>query len=198
MHGISWLAEELCLDMVGYLVQLIINIGILLHMCHSSVWHMMWHHTVCQLPKRGGQHLPLTSRYPTEGANRFLWYIIFYQTKWCQEAGQQCSDCAMWWMIKGSIPSRDKKFFSLKCPDQLWHPPSLLFEGTTRSLSLRVKWLGYKVDHSPPSSAKAKNDWSYICDPYIPSWCGHRQLHLNLSIKRLHNNRSCDQTWTTT
>jgi len=70
----------------------------------------------------------------------------------------QCSDYAMCWMIQGSIPSRDKKFFSLKCPGQLWHPPSLLFEGTTGSLSVHVKCLGYKVDHSPPSSAKAKND----------------------------------------
>lgn len=100
------------------------------------VTHTMWHHAVCQLPKCGGQHLRLTlSHYPTEGASRFLGYIIFYQTKQCQEAGQQgqCRDCAMCWMIQGLIPSRNKKCFSLKCPDQLWHPPSLLFEGTTVS-----------------------------------------------------------------
>jgi hypothetical protein len=162
MHEISWLVEELCFYMVGYLVGLITNIGTLLHLCHSS----MWHHTVCQLPKCGGQHLPLISScYPTEGASRFLWYIIFYQTKRCQEARQhgQCSDCAMCWMIQGSIPSRDKKCFSLKCPDQLWHPPSLLFEGITGSLSLRVKWPGHKVDHSPPSSAKL---YTYLWPPH--------------------------------
>jgi hypothetical protein len=28
-------------------------------------------------------------------------------------------------------------------------------------LTLRIKWLGRKADHSPPSSAQIKNVWSY-------------------------------------
>jgi len=28
--------------------------------------------------------------------------------------------------------------------------------------SLEVKWLGCEADHSPPSTAKVKNAWSYI------------------------------------
>lgn len=164
MHWLSWLAEELCFHMVGYLVELITNIGTLLHVCHSSAWR----HTVCQLPKCGGQHLPLTSsRYPTETASRFLWHIIFYQTK-CQEARQrgQCGDCSVCWMIQGSIPSMDKKFVSLKCPDQLWLPPSLLFKGTTGSLSLRVKWLGHKVDlHLHLVPRLKMTEAIHVCDP---------------------------------
>jgi hypothetical protein len=34
------------------------------------------------------------------------------------------------WMIGGSSPSRGKEFFSSPpCPDRLWGPPSLLFNG---------------------------------------------------------------------
>jgi len=35
---------------------------------------------------------------------------------------------------------------------------------------LRGKMAGYEVDHSPPSSAKVKNEWSYTSTPLI---CHH-------------------------
>jgi hypothetical protein len=43
----------------------------------------------------------------------------------------------------------------------------------TGALSLGIKQLGHEADHSPPSSAKIKNVWSYTCTPqYIfMVWC---------------------------
>jgi hypothetical protein len=150
MHGISWLAEELCIHTDGYLVELIRHIGTLLHVCHCSVWHTMWHHTVCQLPNCGWQHLALTSsHYPTVGVSRFLSTKLNSVSRQVSMVSAVTMPCAAWYKVQ---------FFSLKCPAQLWHRSSLLFEGTTGSLSLRVKWPGHKVDRSPPSSAKAKND----------------------------------------
>jgi hypothetical protein len=42
-----------------------------------------------------------------------------------------------------------------------------------RAASLMVKWLGRLAVHSPPSSAKVKNAWSYIpTHPYVlMAWC---------------------------
>jgi hypothetical protein len=42
-----------------------------------------------------------------------------------------------------------------------------------RALSLGVKRLGREADHSPPSSAEVKNEWSYTSTPrYIfMAWC---------------------------
>jgi hypothetical protein len=41
------------------------------------------------------------------------------------------------------------------------------------ALSLGVKQLGHKADHSPPSSVRSKNTWSYTFTPqYIfMAWC---------------------------
>jgi hypothetical protein len=41
------------------------------------------------------------------------------------------------------------------------------------ALSLGVKRPGHEVDHSPPSSAKVKNAWSYTSTPqYVfMAWC---------------------------
>jgi hypothetical protein len=39
------------------------------------------------------------------------------------------------------------------------------------SLSLGVKWLGHKADHSPPSNAKIKECMElYLHSPNMPSW----------------------------
>jgi hypothetical protein len=65
----------------------------------------------------------------------------------------------MGWMIRGSSPRRGWEFFSSPPhPDWLKGPPSLLLPG---ALSLGVKQLGCETDHSPSSSAKVKNVWSY-------------------------------------
>jgi len=68
----------------------------------------------------------------------------------------------MGWTIGDSIPSRNKiSFSSPKHPDQLWIPPSLLFNDYLGSF-LEVKQPGHETDHSPPTIAEIKNEWNYI------------------------------------
>jgi len=50
------------------------------------------------------------------------------------------------------IPVEARDFPSPKCPDRLWGPPIPWVPGE--------KWPGRKVNHSPPSSAEVKNEWS--------------------------------------
>jgi hypothetical protein len=58
-----------------------------------------------------------------------------------------------------------KRFFSSSvCPDLLCSPHSLLFN-TYQSYFTGVKKLGHEVNHSPPSRAKVKNEWSYTSTP---------------------------------
>jgi hypothetical protein len=45
------------------------------------------------------------------------------------------------------------------------HPAS--YPMGIRSSSLGVKWPGREADHSPPSSAEVKNEWSYTSTPAI-------------------------------
>jgi hypothetical protein len=71
----------------------------------------------------------------------------------------------MGWIIHGLNPNRDNKFFySPKCPEQLWGPPSPLFNGYRGSF-LGIKQLGCAGDHLPPTSAEVKNEWSYNSAP---------------------------------
>jgi len=55
---------------------------------------------------------------------------------------------------------------SPKCPRRLWGPLSLLFSGN-RGYFPVVERSGCGVDHSPPSSAEFKNEWSYTSAPTI-------------------------------
>jgi hypothetical protein len=50
----------------------------------------------------------------------------------------------------------------------LWGPPSLLFSGY-RSFLPKIMWPGSEDDHSPPTNADVKNEWSYTSTPHIPS-----------------------------
>jgi hypothetical protein len=60
-----------------------------------------------------------------------------------------------------------RDFFSFpKRPDRLWGPPSLLFNGY-RGTFPEVKWPEREVNHSSPSSAEIKNEWSYTSAPHI-------------------------------
>ena len=62
---------------------------------------------------------------------------------------------------RGSNPSRSRRFcFSPKCPDWLWGPINLLFNRYQGYFS-PVKRLWHEADHSPPSSAKVKNELSH-------------------------------------
>jgi hypothetical protein len=48
--------------------------------------------------------------------------------------------------------------------------PATYFTGT-RVPSLRAMQPGREAHHSPPSSAKVKNEWSYTTTPqHMPSW----------------------------
>ena len=64
--------------------------------------------------------------------------------------------------------SRQEKEIPLfpKCPDRLWAPPSLILNGYP-GCNLGVKRPGREVYHSPPSSDKVKNEWSYTSAPPI-------------------------------
>jgi hypothetical protein len=47
------------------------------------------------------------------------------------------------------------------------------------ALSLRMRQLGCEADHSPPSSAEVKNDWSYTYTlPYVLMVCTGTTLPL--------------------
>jgi len=61
------------------------------------------------------------------------------------------------WMVRGSNPGRDKRFFSTpNRPHRSWGPPS----GQWGSFS-GVKRKGREVSHSAPCSAEVKNEWSF-------------------------------------
>jgi hypothetical protein len=66
----------------------------------------------------------------------------------------------MGWAIGGSNPDRVKGFISsANRPGQLWGPPSLILNRYRGSFQ-GVKRAGREVDHSPPSSAEVRNEWS--------------------------------------
>jgi len=78
-------------------------------------------------------------------------------------------------------PSRDKRFFNYpNCPDPLCSPPSLIIQQVLDVLSAAVKLLGHDVDHSPPSSAKVKNDCSYTSTP--PTYLFMACMGMTLSL----------------
>jgi hypothetical protein len=60
--------------------------------------------------------------------------------------------------IKGFFPFTNKPRVAKK-PNQ---PP---LQWVLEALSTGVKLLGHKADHSPPSSTKVKNAWSYTSTP---------------------------------
>jgi hypothetical protein len=57
------------------------------------------------------------------------------------------------------FPAGAKNFSSSLCPDRLWGPPSLLYNGYRGVLSPGVRARpGRDADHSPPSSAEVVNE----------------------------------------
>jgi hypothetical protein len=70
--------------------------------------------------------------------------------------------------------SRGKGFFSSPPrPDRLWGPPSIICNANLGVPTPRGKRLGCEPDRSPPSTAEAKNVWSYISTPQhvFKAWC---------------------------
>jgi hypothetical protein len=58
------------------------------------------------------------------------------------------------------FPRQARNFLLKGLPHELWDPSGLLFSGYHRLFPL-VKWPVHYNDHSPPSSVKLKNKWSY-------------------------------------
>jgi hypothetical protein len=70
-------------------------------------------------------------------------------------------------MVQGLNPGKGKIYFSSpNCLDWLWSPPSHLFNRHGSSF-MWVKRLGCDVNHSPPCSAKVKDELSYSCTPSV-------------------------------
>jgi hypothetical protein len=69
------------------------------------------------------------------------------------------------WIVVGA---RDF-YSSCQCPDWLWGPPNLLFNAYLGSFwgGGEVKQSEHEVNHSPPSRAKVKNEWSCTSTPHI-------------------------------
>jgi hypothetical protein len=65
----------------------------------------------------------------------------------------------------GSIPDRSKGFSSNLCPDRLWGPPSLLYNGYRGPFPGGKARPGRDADHSPPSSAEVVNEELYLLSP---------------------------------
>ena len=79
----------------------------------------------------------------------------------------QYMDWTSAWMVWGSNPGGDNRFFSSpKRPNRLLDPPSLLFNGYHGS-SPGVKHAVSQFNHSPPFSVEVKSEWSYTATPLI-------------------------------
>jgi hypothetical protein len=70
-----------------------------------------------------------------------------------------------------SILRKGKRFFSTPHhPDWLWSSPTLLSSRVSGALSLEAKQPDSETDHSPPSSAMAKNGEAILPLPHMASW----------------------------
>ena len=58
-------------------------------------------------------------------------------------------------------------FIVSKNPDPIWGTPRILFKWYRGSFVM-VKQLEREIDHSLPSSAEIKNEWSYTSTPPVP------------------------------
>jgi hypothetical protein len=70
----------------------------------------------------------------------------------------------------------------------LEHPEPPI-QSVSQTISQWVKWPGCEADHTPPSSAKVKNTWSYI--PISPSFFMASCMHNENFIQPLENVTWC-------
>jgi len=71
------------------------------------------------------------------------------------------------WMVWGSNPGRDKRFFcSPKLPDPFWDHATFYLRGTVSFQGLRG--LGCEVSHCYPSNYEVKVE-VYLCSSSMPS-----------------------------
>jgi len=75
----------------------------------------------------------------------------------------------MGWTVRG-LNTGGGEIFRI-CPDRLWGPPSLLYDGYL--VFSKVKWPGCGIDHPPLSSVKVKERVElHLYSPSGPSWPG--------------------------
>jgi hypothetical protein len=67
----------------------------------------------------------------------------------------------MSWIIRGSITGKTKRFSHLKNIQVSFNAHPASYTKGTRFLPPWVKQLGHKIDPSPASSTKVKNEWNY-------------------------------------
>jgi hypothetical protein len=72
----------------------------------------------------------------------------------------------------GSIPGGGKIFLIPTVSRSALGPTQPPNQWVLGPLSPGVKWPGHETDHSPPSSAKVKNDGAIPPLPNMLSWCG--------------------------
>jgi hypothetical protein len=56
-------------------------------------------------------------------------------------------------------------FFFWKTSELVLKLTQLPIQQVAKALSLGVKWPGHEAEHSQPSSAQVKNEWSYVSTP---------------------------------
>jgi len=108
-----------------------------------------------------------------------------------------CSDWAMGKVIRDSIPGRGKRFLSsLKCPDWLWGPSSLLFS-RYQGCSLGVEQPEELSWWLTSSGAKVKNGWSCISAHPVCLCVMHKDnfSSLTFTLCVLHSYCMAFRTW---
>jgi len=78
----------------------------------------------------------------------------------------------------------ERDFFSSECADRLWSPPSLIHNGYRGSFPV-MKQPGHEVSHSPPFSAKVKNEEDYTYTSLI--WHGQGKLYVYPYLQFLYH-----------
>jgi hypothetical protein len=76
------------------------------------------------------------------------------------------------WTAGVRFPAGARPFSSPQSPDELWGPPSLLYNGYPGRFGRGggVKRPGREADHAPPYSAEVKNGGTIIPLPHMSSW----------------------------
>jgi len=104
----------------------------------------------------------------------FCYHSLCAYTESAEVIGLVCIMTRLWTGCSGAqIQVGERDFFSSsKCPD--WLRAHISFLG--------VKWPGNDIDHSPPSRARAKNEWNCTSPSSICLHCVERD---NFTFKLL-------------
>jgi hypothetical protein len=98
---------------------------------------------------------------------------------------------AQWWLDRGCYkwgillwyPARPREIFILPVIRTVLGPTQPHIQSVLRSVSLKVNWPGCEADHSCPSSAEVKNEWTYnSAPPYALKACTKAILSLPFAL----------------